>query len=92
MATLEERVSRQEGRSEQFERRLENMSAEMRAGFDRLDRTIEAGFERTDRSIRQTNGAIEGLHKLLVGLLIATISGLVTIVVLLLIVIINLVS
>ena len=85
MATLEERVSRQEGRSEQFERRLEDMSAEMRAGFGRLDRTIEAGFDRTDR-------AIEGLRKLLAGLLIAMISGLATIVVLLLIVIINLVS
>ena len=85
MATLEERVSREEGRSEQFDRRLEDMSAEMRASFDRLDRTIEAGFERTDR-------AIDGLRKLLTGLLIAIISGLATIVVLLLIVIINLVS
>ncbi len=85
MATLEERVSREEGRSEQFDRRLEDLSVEMRSGFERLDRTIEAGFERTDR-------AIDGLRRLLTGLLIAIISGLATIVVLLLIVIINLVS
>ena len=85
MATLEERVGRQEGRGEQFDKRLEELSVEMRSGFDRLDRTIESGFERTDR-------AIDGLRKLLVGLLIAIISGLATIVVLLLIVIINLLS
>ena len=85
MATLEERVSREEGRSEQFDKRLEDLGAEMRSGFDRLDRTIEVGFERTDR-------AIDGLRKLLVGLLIAIISGLATIVVLLLIVIINLLN
>jgi len=92
MATLEERVGREEGRSEQFDRRLEDLSAEMRAGFERLDRTIAAGFERTDRAIQQTNEAVRGLHRLLVGLLIALISGLATIVVLLLIVIVNLLS
>ena len=44
MATLEERVGRQEGRSEQFDKRLEELSVEMRSGFDRLDRTIESGI------------------------------------------------
>ena len=81
MATLEGRVGREEGRSEQFNKRLEELGAEMRSGFDRLDRTIEAGFERTDRAIQQTNEAVRGLHRLLVGLLIALISGLATIVV-----------
>ena len=89
MATLEERVGREEGRSEQFDMRLEELSVEMRSGFDSLDRTIESGFERTDRAIQQTNEAVRGLHRLLVGLLVALISGLVTIVVLLLIVIVN---
>ena len=71
MATLEERISSEEARSEQFDKRLNELSVEMRTGFDKLGRTIEAGFERTDR-------AIDGMRKLLVGLLIAIISGLVT--------------
>ena len=62
MATLEERVGRQEGRSEQFDKRLEELSVEMRSGFDSLDRTIESGFERTDRAIQQTNEAVRGLQ------------------------------
>ncbi len=85
MATLEERIIREEGRGEQFDKRLEALSVEMRSGFDSSVKPIEAGFERTDRSI-------EILRKLLITSMITIITGLTTIVNLLLIAVINLLS
>lgn len=82
MAMLGYRVSKVEEQSEQFDKRLADYQGEMRQGFARIERAIESGTDRTDR-------AIDGIRKLLIGLLIAIIGSMATIIVLLLIIIIG---
>ena len=55
---LEERVAREEARSEQLDTRLGELREDVRAGFERTDRAIadvredmRAGFERADKTI-----------------------------------------
>ena len=67
MATLQERVSAQESKTDQLDKRLTDFRDDVREGFNRLDR------------------AIDGLRKLLIGILIALLTGMTTISVLLLI-------
>ena len=67
MATLQERVSAQESKIDQLDKRLTDFRDDVREGFNRLDR------------------AIDGLRKLLIGILIALLTGMTTISILLLI-------
>ncbi len=67
MATLQERVSAQESKTDQLDKRLTDFRDDVREGFNRLDR------------------AIDGLRKLLIGILIALLTGMTTISILLLI-------
>ena len=67
MATLQERVSAQESKTDQLDKRLTDFREDVREGFNRLDR------------------AIDGLRKLLIGILIALLTGMTTISILLLI-------
>ena len=85
MTTLEERVAAQESRGDQLDNRLGELREDVRAGFARIDRGMESGFARTDK-------AIDELRKLLISLLIAMITGAVTVVILLAIAVINLLA
>lgn len=61
MATLQERVSAQESKTDQLDKRLTDFRDDVREGFNRLDR------------------ATDGLRKLLIGILIAIVTGMTTI-------------
>ena len=74
MATLQERVSAQESKTDQLDRRLTDFREDVREGFNRLDRAIDG-----------LRLEINGLRKLLVGILIAIVTGMTTISILLLI-------
>ena len=74
MATLQERVSAQESKADQLDKRLTESRGDVREGFNRIDRAIDG-----------LRSEINGLRKLLVGILIAIVTGMTTISVLLLI-------
>ena len=74
MTTLQERVSAQESKTDQLDKRLTDFRDDVREGFNRLDRAIDG-----------LRLEINGLRKLLVGILIAIVTGMTTISILLLI-------